>query len=179
MPAYSETKPVEDTVSKVNDEIAVGSDPEFQRRWSRFENVVWAFFGLFVLADLAGCFGRGPVATAEAQTKDGTLHVKYERIERFSTPSILTVEFDPSAIKNGNIQLWVSEDLVKPLGNQRVVPQPISSSLGNGGILYTFLAHGDHSSVEFALEPASPGIDQLTFRTPGGEELKLKIYVVP
>ena len=94
MPAYSETKPIEDTVSKVNDEIAVGSDPEFQRHWSRFENGVWIFFALFVLADLAGCFGRGPLAKAQAQTKDGTLHVNYERIERFSTPSVITVEFE-------------------------------------------------------------------------------------
>jgi hypothetical protein len=36
----SSAKPVEHTIEKVNDEIAVGSDLEFQRRWWRFERVI-------------------------------------------------------------------------------------------------------------------------------------------
>ena len=54
------TKPVQDSVAKVNDEVAVGEDLEFQRKWWRFENAAWVFFTLIIILDLCGLFGRGP-----------------------------------------------------------------------------------------------------------------------
>ena len=59
MVSGSFTKPVEDSVAKVNDEIAVGEDLEFQRKWWRFENIAWIFFALIIVLDVAGLFGRG------------------------------------------------------------------------------------------------------------------------
>ena len=55
MPSQAPTKPVEDTISKVNDEIAVGSDLEFQRKWWRFTHLIWIVFTAIVIADLLGC----------------------------------------------------------------------------------------------------------------------------
>ncbi|MBV9083458.1 MAG: hypothetical protein JOZ62_12325 [Acidobacteriaceae bacterium] len=100
-----ETKPVEDTVSKVNDEIAVGSDLDFQRKWWRWERLVWIFFTALIIADVAGCFGRGPLAKARTRTSDGVMDISYERIERFGTPSILTIQFGKSANRDGKVQL--------------------------------------------------------------------------
>ena len=71
------TKPVQDSVAKVNDEVAVGEDLDFQRKWWRFENAAWVFFTLIIILDLCGLFGRGPIAKAERHTADGTLDVKY------------------------------------------------------------------------------------------------------
>jgi hypothetical protein len=179
MPASVETKPVGDSVPKVNDEIAVGSDLEFQRKWWRFSHAMWTFFAVIVVADLLGCFGRGPLANARARTSDGSLDVKYERIERFSTPSILRIRFGPSAIHDGMIRLWVSQSLTKSLGNQRVVPQPLTSAVGEDGFSYTFPVTTPPVTIEFALEPAAPGIYPLALRVPGSEQLDLKIYVMP
>lgn len=39
-----ETKPVEDTVPKVNNEVAVGEDLNFQRAWWKVERGIWIFF---------------------------------------------------------------------------------------------------------------------------------------
>src|ERR1700761_999470 len=100
MPTQTETNPVEDTVPKIDGELAVGSDLEFQRKWWRFSSFIWKFFALVIVADLFGCFGRGPLAHATAETPDKTLVVNYERIERFSTPSILRVNFGPKAIRD-------------------------------------------------------------------------------
>ncbi len=178
MAALPQTKPVEDSISKV-DEIAVGSDLEFQRKWWRFTHVMWIVFAGIVIADLLGCFGRGPLANAHLRTNDGTLDLKYERIERFSTPSILRVQFGSPAIHDGKIQLWVGEAFIKSLGNQRVVPQPAASVVGAGGILYTFPATTIPASVDFELEPTAPGIYDLPLRVPGSQELKPRIYVMP
>lgn len=176
--AATETKPVEDSVSKVGD-LAVGSDLDFQRKWWRFSNGVWIVFSCLIVADLLGCFGRGPLANASTSSADGSMAVKYERVERFSTPSILRIEFSPSAIHEGKVQLWASDSLVKPLGNQRIIPQPLTSVLEHGGISYTFQATSTPASVEFALQPATPGIYDLQLKVPGSPVLPIRIYVMP
>jgi hypothetical protein len=185
MPA-TQTAPVEDSVAKVGNELAVGEDMRFQRRWWRFEKAVWVVFVLIVLLDLAGAFGRGPLAKAHASTRGGTMVVDYERIERFSTPSILTIHFGNSAPVDGKIQLWVSDSVVKELGNQRVIPEPLTSVIGNGGILYTFASTSMPDSVQFALQPSHPGIAHFQLRVPGvtldappRDEFDAKVVVMP
>jgi len=69
--------------------------------------------------------------------------------------------------------------LVMPLGNQRVVPQPERSEIGNGGVLYTFPASETASSVEFQMQPSKIGKTELKLRIPGHPELDLNIYVMP
>jgi hypothetical protein len=174
-----ETVPISDSVPKVNNEVAVGDDLEFQYRWWKFEHAVWVVFVLIVIADLLGCFGRGWLAKAEYKSPDGLMDIHYERVERFSTPSILTINFAPSAVHDEEIHLWASDSLVKPLGNQRVVPSPQKSALSNSGISYTFPASNIPSSVEFALQPASPGIIPVSFQVADGKPVTLKIYVMP
>lgn len=179
MPTPSAVKPVEDTVPKVNDEVAVGADLDFQRRWWRMERIVWILFALLVLLDLLGVFGRGPLAKAHLQTSDGSMQISYERVERFGTPSELRVHFGSQAVHDGLVQLWVSDNIVKPLGNRRVIPEPLKSVIGQGGILYTFPATNTPASVAFALEPASVGVQDVSMRIPGFEEVRAKILVMP
>lgn len=173
------TTPVVDSVPKINNELAVGSDVEFQRRWLRFEKVAWTVLALFLLASFIGAFGRGPLADAKAKSTDGTFEVKYERIQRFGTPSVVNVEFQPAVIRNGQIQLWVSDALVKPLGNERVVPQPLQSTVGNGGILYVFPATTTPASIEFQTQPTALGKSQLEIRVPGMGDVRRDVFVMP
>ena len=87
-------------------------------------------FTCIIIADVLGVFGRGYFSSAQARSEDGLMDVKYERVERFSSPSILRIQFGANAIQDGKIELWVSDSLLKPLGNQRVIPQPESSVVG-------------------------------------------------
>jgi hypothetical protein len=168
---------VKDSVGRVNEEVAVGEDLDFQRKWWRFENIAWAFFTLIILLDLAGVFGRGPVAKAERRTAN--MDVKYERIERTDSPSIMTINFGPAAIQNGSVKLYVSNSLVKALGTQRVIPAPKDSVVGDGGITYTFPASKPPASVDLALQPAGPGIFDFVVGVEGSERVQGKIVVVP
>jgi hypothetical protein len=171
--------PVRDSIAKVNDEIEIGENLDFQRKWWRFENVVWVVFTLIIVLDLAGLFGRGPIAKAERRSADGTIDVKYERIERTDSPSILSIQFGPSAIQEGKIHLFVSESLVKELGAQRVVPAPLESLVGNGGLTYTFPASRLPASVDLALEPSGPGLYAFTIGVTGAAPIHAKVFVVP
>jgi hypothetical protein len=173
------SKPVEDSVAKVNDEVAVGEDLDFQRKWWRFENAAWIFFTLIIVLDLAGLFGRGPIAKAELHSADGAFDVKYERIERTDSPSILTVRFAQSAIQDGKIHLYVSSSLVKQLGTQRVIPAPQDTVIGDGGLTYTFLASRPPATVDLALQPSGPGIYDFTIGVAGSQPVHAKVVVVP
>ena len=173
------SEPITDSADKVDDAISVGEDLDFQRRWWRFEHAIWIFFLLVLVADVLGVFGRGWLSKAERHTKDQTLHVKYERVERASTPSIMTISFGPAAIREGHIQLFVSESLIKELGNRRIAPQPASSVLGESGVTYTFPATAPPATIEFMMQPSFPGIHDFELQIPGSAAVHARIFVVP
>nr|ACI04477.1 putative conserved membrane-anchored protein [uncultured bacterium RM57] len=178
-PPETETKPVTDSVPKVAGDVAVGEDLDFQRRWWRFEKIVWTFFLLLIICDLIGLFGRGYLAKAQRTASDGTLRLTYERIERSSTPSIMTLHFGPSAIRDGQIKLFISESIVRRLGAQRISPQPAQSVVGNGGFTYTFPATTTPATVEISLEPSFPGREHFNMGVVGAAPIGGSVFVVP
>lgn len=171
--------PLEDSVPKVDNAVAVGENLAFQRKWWTFERVLWSFFTLVLLADVSGLLGRGPLSKAQRINTDRTLDVRYERIERANTPSILTVLPTQGTVHEGKLQLYVSDSLVRELGNQRVIPQPLSSVIGEGGITYTFAASVLPMTLQFALEPSFPGVHTFLMRVPGSSPVQAKIAVLP
>jgi hypothetical protein len=178
-PPETETRPVGDTVTKVDDSVAVGEDLEFQRRWWKFEHAVWIFFGFIIVCDVLGVFGRGYMAKSERRAGDETVDVHYDRIERANTPSILSVQFGASAIREGQVHLFVSTSVVKDLGAQRVVPEPAASAVGSGGITYTFPVTGLPASIDIALAPSYPGVHSFTVGVAGAEMVTAKVAVLP
>ena len=177
MPASADR--VRDSVAKVDHEVAVGEDLGFQRKWWRFERAVWIVFVILIGLDVLGVFGRGPVAHAEIKSPDGSLDVRYERIERTGTPSILAVECGPATVHGGKVGLFVSDSVVGGLGAQRIVPQPAETRLGGGGLTYLFPVERPPAVVRFALQPSAAGVYPFEVRIPGGPALHARILVVP
>ena len=166
-------------VAKVDNEVAVGEDLAFQERWWTFERIIWSVFLLIVVADMLGVFGRGWLAKAELRGTDTGMDVKYERVERAMTPSVRTIDFQRAAFHDGKVELFVSDSLIKELGNQRGVPQPEQSSIGNGGITYTFPVNGVPAQVEFAMEPSFPGMHGFQLQVQGMQRTGARVLVVP
>ena len=180
MPTAAPTKPVEDTVAKVDDAVAVGEDLEFQRKWWRFSNVIWSFFLLLLVCDLLGLFGRGFLAIAKAAPATNSFFLDYERIERAGTPSIMTIHFSPEAVHEGKIQFFLSESVIKKLGAQRISPQPASSTLTSNGVNYTFPADGTGPAiVEISLSPSFPGRQTFDIHLADGSGVSGHILVMP
>jgi len=177
--SVSRTAVVEESIEKVNEEVAVGEDLGFQRGWWRFERATWVFFCLLLVADLAGAFGRGPLANATLKSGDGTLDVSYERIERSDTPSMLKIKLGSPALHAGIATLYVSQSVVDALGAERIIPQPLSTTIGHGGLTYQFAATAPPASVEIALRPGSPGLFGFALGVPGSDTLRARVAVVP
>jgi hypothetical protein len=176
------TSPVEDSVPKRNNEIAVGENLDFQRKWWKFERAIWLVFFLVLICDLLGLFGRGWLAKAQAATPDKALTLDYERIERASTPSIMTLHLGSAAIHDGQIHIFISDSVVRPLGAQRISPQPAVSALADGGITYTFPATSTPATVQIALEPSFPGSHKFSIQVLGAaspETIEGTVFVVP
>ena len=180
MPEVAFAKPVQaNDVSRINDEVAVGEDLKFQEKWWRFERIAWSFFALLILLDLAGLFGRGPLAHHELRAQDGSADIKYDRIARAESPSILDVKFGQSAIHDGKIKLFVSQSVVEELGNQRVIPSPETTAVGGGGLTYTFAATSLPASIQFALQPSGPGIFHFVIQVIDAQPVKGTVVVMP
>ena len=177
MPKEPDTKPVGDDVPRVDGANACGEDLDFQRRWWRFEKAIWIFFVLILIADLAGLLGRGPLANAKK--RNSSMQMKYERVMRENTASILTALPENNAIHNGQLQLYVSDSIVKQLGAQRIIPQPLTSTLGHGGITYTFPATQTPLTVQFELKPSFIGTHTFTIAIPGDQPLQAETLVLP
>jgi len=170
---------VEDSVPKIQNEIAVGEDLEFQRKWWRFEKIIWPILLAIVVWDLLGGFGRGWIAKTRKSTPDQAMQLDYERIARGSTPSVMTFQFGDKAIHNGRITLYISDSVLKPLGALRVAPQPVMSSVGDGGITYVFPGSKPPAMVQIQLEPSFPGRHKFTVRSDGSPPITGSIIVVP
>ena len=179
MAETSELKAVGDDVPKVDGAVAVGEDLTFQRRWWKFERGIWIFFILVLVADLSGILGRGPLAKAERRSPDGSLMLKYERVQRENTASLLTILPGPGAIQGGKLQLFVSDRLLKQLGTQRVIPQPETSAVGNSGVTYTFAATQLPMTVQLELKPAQLGTQHFSVGVSGGQLVKAETFVLP
>ncbi|MFP5236307.1 MAG: hypothetical protein ACLGSD_10420 [Acidobacteriota bacterium] len=170
---------VHDSVPQIHDEIAVGEDIDFQRKWWRFEKIIWPILLLIVLADVLGAFGRGWLAKAHAATPDHALTLDYERVARAGTPSIMTFKFGPAAIQNHRIVLFVSDSIVKPLGAQRISPEPALSIIGKDGITYIFASSESPASAQIELQPSFPGPHKFRVQVQGSDSINGSIFVMP
>ncbi len=179
MAETAEYKQVGDNVPKVDGTVAVGEDLKFQQRWWKFERVVWSFFVLVLLADLSGILGRGPLAKAERKSGDGTLDLKYERVLRENTTSMMAILPGQSAVRDGKVQIFVSDTLLKQLGTQRVIPQPETSTVGSGGVTYTFAASQLPMILQMELKPSKLGMSRFSVAVPGGQAVQAKAFVLP
>lgn len=167
-------------VPKVDNAVAVGEDLRFQERWWTFERVVWSVFALILLADVLGVFGRGWLAKAELKNPQSGMYVKYERVQRAMTPSVMSIQFDPAAVHNGNVQLYVSNSMIKELGESRVIPQPEHSTIGDGGVLYDFPTQGrEPLTVDLEMQSSFPGVHPFTLQVPGMAATGSRVVVVP
>ena len=180
MPEVAFSKPAQaDDVTKVNDEVSVGEDLQFQEKWWRFERFIWSFFALIIALDLAGAFGRGPLARHELKATDGSTDIHYDRIAREETPAILDIKFGPSVIQQGKIKLFISDSLVQELGTQRVIPAPATTAVGGGGLTYTFPATSLPASVQFALQPSRMGVFHFVIQVVGAQPVNGTVVVMP
>ena len=165
----------------VNGELEVGFDQAFERRWHRAEQVGRVVMVLFVAAGVAGLLGQGPYSHRTYRTPDNALAVDFEPVARSQTATQVTLHFNNLA-DAATRKLFVSTNIVEPMGLQQIIPQPLSSQAVEGGLLLTFGVPPDtrHALVRVMLQPAGViGMEHLVARLDNHPALRWTQTIVP
>lgn len=150
---------VQPTASRVNDELTLGYNQDFEAQWWRIEVGLWITLSIFVVVGLTGLLGKGPLAHRSTGTQDGALTVNFEWIARYKTPEIMEVRVAPSLYSGGKAHLWLNRAIVEQMGLQRIIPEPVESRPGPNGIGYVFNVEDatKPTLILFAKEASKPG----------------------
>ena len=146
MSQAEDSKPVEPSSGREDQRsFDMGEDVAYQYREWTAQRIGWIVMALFVLAALLGMLGSmGPLASAYNEAPDGSIGVKYMRLERHHAPARFVVEVAPESVVDGEVRLWLDTDYLTTLGLQSVVPEPDRVELGAERITYVFsVAEGD------------------------------------
>jgi len=156
------------------DGIETGFDESFERKWIRFEHIVWVVMLAVVIAGLAGAMGRGPLARAQAAVPP--IEVEYERVVRYQTPTEIIVRFTG---ETGIQRLFVSRPLLDRLQLQSIVPQPTAAEPRADGAVLLFPQSGTSSQVTFVAQPATLGRTRSAIGVPQGPHVTFTQLVLP
>jgi len=152
----------------------------FQRRAWAAERFALLALGLLVAAGLLGALGRGGwLSETETQTADGSLRLRYQRVQRLLTSSSVEV----SALArpaDGVVELRLGRELLEGWQIRTVLPPP-AASRGEAGTLVLRFPAGDAPAPVAILEvePERAGLRTITVGAGDGPPARLRVLVWP
>ncbi len=165
---------------KINDELEVGFNEAFEKRWRRAEQAGRVFMAAFVVASLAGLLGRGPYSHQTKKLGDSSLAVDFEPVARSQTGTQVT--FHLRNLTDGSaLNLFVGSTMVEPMGLGRILPQPIKTQAVQGGLLLTIAVPPNtaDAALRLMLMPVDIGAKDLVARLGDHPPLHWTQVVVP
>ena len=164
----------------INDELEVGFNQPFEKRWLRAEQVGRVVMVLFTAAGLAGLLGRGPYSHHTEKSAQSALAVDFEPIARANANTQVTFHLD-NPTEQPTVDLFVSSNVVEPMGLERIVPNPLQSKVVKGGIILTMgVPSGTiDAQLRLILMPSELGPNQLEARLGDNAPLKWTQFIVP
>ncbi len=164
----------------VNDEFEVGFNEPFEQGWLRAERAGRVVMVLFIAAGLAGLLGHGPLSHHTTKSAESGLAVDFEPIARSNAATQVTFHID-NPTEQPTLDLFISTNVVEPMGLQRVVPDPIRSRLVKNGIVLTVGVPTGTQDAELRLMmmPDTMGPNQLEARLEDHAPIKWTQFIVP
>jgi hypothetical protein len=145
------------SVSKVRDDIEVGSDMNFEEKWWKAEAAIAVISALFVIAGLFGFFGQGPMAKTRSEQAGITL--EWERYTRFRTPTEIVVHLPNEVLRTGHARIWINGPFLDTARLDNVIPKPDHTEIKDDGVLFDFATDPNSKTahVVFVQEPTKIG----------------------
>ncbi len=139
--------------------VEVGLDLQFEKRWRVTQWCMWILLTLFVIAGAAGLFGRGALSKAEVLSGNGSLLVEYQRFARYQTPAVLKVTIRQSADVGRHIVLTLPMELLETLRLDQTSPLPetVTTTDGSAVLRFSAAAQGAQMQIKLAQQPDKPG----------------------
>ena len=159
-----------------------GHDIAYQRREWVAQRLGWAAMTGLVLAALLGLLGgSGWLAEADLASSNGTLSLRYHRLEHYHDPTELELEVAPGAVENGELRLWMDGRYARGLEIEHIIPEPDQVQIEPERVVYVFLVS----------QPTAPLTIQMAFQhgrfwrqsgqlgLVGGDQLSFDHFVFP
>ncbi len=165
---------------RVNEELEVGYDDRFERRWRVAEQIGRCVMVLFVVAGLAGFLGRGPYSHQTAASIGTGMAVDFEPVTRSQAPTQVTFHLD-NLTSAPTIDVLVGTNIVEPMGLQRVEPQPLQTRLVKDGMVMTVaIPPGTRDAkLRLMLQPVSLGPNELITKLNDDAPQRWTQFVLP
>ncbi len=136
--------------------------------------------GAIVVAALAGLLGPGPLSWSSVASPDGRIVIGYSRFARDGGPIALDVLVAPEAAEAGQIDLWLSDELLDTLDVDQIVPEPASQTSQDGGIVLSFeVAEGASLEATISATADTTGRRTTGIGLAGDEPLQLSQLFYP
>jgi hypothetical protein len=150
----------------------------FERRWFRFEHIVWLLMVVYLIFVSAGLFGRGPMA--KTTESSGRLHVQFDRIIRARSQAEVVAEIDAMATQQGRVRLLIEGALADEARIESIQPQPVEQTASGTAHILTFQVNpGSPASVRFVQKVDGVGRAQSRIALEEGPGLRIDQYKLP
>jgi hypothetical protein len=161
--------------------VDINQDMDYQWREWRAQRAAWVVFLLIVLAGLLGLLGQGPLSSAQAGEPGSELAVRYERIDRFGTPTGMTFLLPANAAAGGNAQLVFSREFMDRISIEEIVPEPESVETRAEEVIYHFQVEDPAQPTEIRMDfdHEKIGVAHGTVRLQEGRGLQFSMFVWP
>ena len=121
---------------RINDEVEVGFDDAFETRWLYAARVGRIIMVLFTAAGLAGLMGQGPFSHRTVKSIESGLAIDFEPVARAQAGTQVTFHLD-NQTGNPLMDLFISTNVVEPMGLQHALPEPVGTKVVKDGIVLT------------------------------------------
>jgi hypothetical protein len=161
--------------------LQIDEDLTFQRHQRRFERLGWLAMGLLLLAALLGLLGDGWLSSATAGGANDPIRVRFERLDRASKPTLLSIMLAPEAAASGDVAIWVSRDWVEGVTIDRIDPEPASVAAAPDRLVYAFAVQAGAGPIEITLRFTHEGWGRVEGEVGlvGGPSQTFRQFVLP
>lgn len=161
--------------------LQIEEDLTFQRHQMRFERIGWTTMGAILVAALCGLLGNGVLSDATAGDEGDPFRVRYERLDRTSNPTSLTIELSAAAASAGQARVAVDRAWVDEVTIESVAPEPESVEVGADRLVYIFAVQPDAEAVDvtFVFEYENWGWKAGEIGLDGGPTHDVGMFVFP
>lgn len=170
-------------VQSVNriDDLESGCDLSFERRWWRIQRVGWVILSLLLVGGVAGVFGHGPLSKATVHPPGSGLQVRYDRLARRETPSLLELRLEKAALASGQVRIRLNRALVERMQLKQIVPPPLAAEPLADGARFVFPTDPtrDSAFIIFTENPATPGIVDGVVTVEGAKPVSFRQFIYP
>jgi hypothetical protein len=169
-----------DTVTRTDD-IELGCDLTFERRWWRVQRIVWVILTLLILGGVVGIFGHGPLSEAMANPSGSGMQIYYDRLARRETPTQLQLRLEKAVIASGEVHIRLNRALLDCIQLKQIIPEPLATQPLADGARFIFRTDPTHDSalIVFLSSPTKPGFVESEVTVEGGEPVRFHQFVYP